>query len=134
MNSNYTRVIPRDLFNEAKLLKCVGRLSLLVLDRMAPKGLTIDETGEPFRVVMLQEGALTIINYPISVHGIPHTFATPVNNRSNYPLDMQVGESDDYFTIRVFDESGNFEPEFLDYMKTSHKRKATERRGANNGK
>lgn len=32
----YQRVIPRDLFNEAKLLKCLGRLSLFIHDGKSP--------------------------------------------------------------------------------------------------
>lgn len=30
--STYRRVVPRDLFNEAKLLKCLGRIALLAED------------------------------------------------------------------------------------------------------
>lgn len=32
MTSSYRRVLPRDLFNEAKLLKCLGQLSLMIHD------------------------------------------------------------------------------------------------------
>ena len=48
---SYTRVLPRDLFNEAKLLKCVGQLALLIYDglpwpigllhRTPPKGFVV---------------------------------------------------------------------------------------------
>lgn len=69
MNRNYFRVLPRDLFNEAKLLKCVGRLCLLIHDRTAPESLAFEENGEPFRVALLDEGSLTIANLVISVHG-----------------------------------------------------------------
>lgn len=34
--STYQRVLPRDLFNEAKLLKCLGQLSLLVYEGRLP--------------------------------------------------------------------------------------------------
>ena len=36
MNTQYERVIPRDLFNEAKLLKCVGLLVLKIHDGENP--------------------------------------------------------------------------------------------------
>ena len=46
---NYSRVIPRDFFNEAKLLKCMGLLALKVLDNMTPNGIKIliEESGAP---------------------------------------------------------------------------------------
>jgi hypothetical protein len=35
---SYFRVIPRDLFNEASLLKCYGRLAILLDDMRSPLG------------------------------------------------------------------------------------------------
>ena len=32
--AKYERVVPRDLFNEAILLKCMGKVCLLIEDRM----------------------------------------------------------------------------------------------------
>ena len=42
--TNYKRVLPRDLFNEAKLLKCVGKIVLLIEDEMIPVTYHYDNT------------------------------------------------------------------------------------------
>lgn len=49
---NYIRVIPRDFFNESKLLKCMGQLSLKILDCQLPKGIEmyIEGDGQPFQI------------------------------------------------------------------------------------
>lgn len=39
---SYTRIVPRDLFNEASLLKCLGRVALLIHDGELP-GLRLNE-------------------------------------------------------------------------------------------
>ena len=44
----YTREIPRDLFNEANLLKCYGRLALLAMNT---PGLEVDHNGDLFDIV-----------------------------------------------------------------------------------
>ena len=38
---SYARVIPRDLFNEANLLKCLGKVALILMDR--PSDAEFDE-------------------------------------------------------------------------------------------
>ena len=37
----YRRVLPRDLFNEAKLLKCLGQLALIIHDGQDSAGQTV---------------------------------------------------------------------------------------------
>jgi len=68
---SYSRVIPRDFFNEAKLLKCMGQLSLAILDGMTPEGITItvEETGEPFQIELDDDGYLYLTNYEMFVNG-----------------------------------------------------------------
>ncbi len=46
----YQRVIPRDLFNESKLLKCLGQLALLIHEGRAPAVLTAEHEGDEFRI------------------------------------------------------------------------------------
>jgi hypothetical protein len=113
MNTNYQRVLPGDLFNEAKLLKCMGRLCLLIHDNMAPEGLTFDEVEENFQIAFLDSGALTITNLEIEVHGMRRWFQTTYNSKANYPLYVNF---DDVETL-VFDEAGEFTPEFIEFCK-----------------
>lgn len=108
---SYLRVIPRDLFNEAKLLKCFGQLALTVLDGMVPDGIgiTIEESGEPFQVELQDDGYLCISNYQTFVNGQPVLFKTTYNSKSNYPFYCEHENGD----IEVFTEDGKFSTEFM---------------------
>lgn len=113
--TKYERVIPRDFFNEAKLLKCMGVISLAILDNKTPKGIEmkIEESGEAFEVVLLDEGSLTIANYPVKINGELYNLKTTYNSKANYPLFF---ETLNYEDILVLDESGNFTVEFIEYF------------------
>lgn len=114
--TQYSRVIPRDFFNEAKLLKCMGVLSLAILDRKLPKGMEvkIEETGEPFEICLSDEGSLFVSNYPTAVNGERVIFKTTYNSKSNYPFYCETQDIE----VCVFDESGNFDSEFIEHFTT----------------
>lgn len=109
----YTRVIPRDFFNEAKLLKCMGLLSLKVLDGQIPCEISIEESGDPFNIQLSDEGSLYVCNYVILVKGYDLRFKTTYNSKSNYPFYCEY----DYTDYQVFDESGNWHSEFIEFIK-----------------
>lgn len=111
MKENYCRVIPRDFFNEAKLLKCMGQLALKILDRQTPCEISIKESGKPFEVALLDEGSLTVINYPVTVKGIILTFKTTYNSKGAFPFYCEY----DYTDYTVFDDNGNFDDEFINF-------------------
>jgi hypothetical protein len=112
---NYQRVIPRDFFNEAKLLKCMGQLALKVLDKVAPQTLDILDTGEPFEIYLMECGHLNVGNVTVLINDIPHVFKTPYNSKRNYPL---LVDNEDLGEIEVFNEQGDFTEEFLNYCET----------------
>ncbi len=66
-HENYQRVIPRDFFNESKLLKCMGFLALKIHECKIPNNIDIkiEENDEPFDIQLTVDGSLTIINYPV---------------------------------------------------------------------
>jgi hypothetical protein len=109
--AEYKRVIPRDLFNEAKLLKCFGLLSLKIHDRMLPEGIEVKiwDVDAPFQIKLLDEGSLWICNYPTELNGEDVIFKTTYNSKANYPLicEYRGGE------YRVFNEQGEFDEEFI---------------------
>lgn len=113
MICSYIRVIPRDLFNEAKLLKCMGQLVLLIIDNMGPDGLTFKHDGEPFKIVLFEDGHLNIWNLHFDLKGIMVIFKTNYNSKSNYPLLCQH-DSCDYL---VFEDNGEFTEEFKQFCK-----------------
>jgi hypothetical protein len=111
INKYYTREIPRDFFNEAKLLKCMGLLSVKIEDRMLPPGLDIkiEESGEPFNICMNEDDyRLFVKNYPATINGVSVTFQSAYNSKSPYPFYCQIGEEE----IEVFDNNGNFTEDF----------------------
>lgn len=106
--------IPRDPFNWAKLLKCFGQLCLKVHDGMVPDHLNIEiefeHYGHPFKVEQLEDGDLTIVNYPITINGEDVTFVTTYNSKDAYPYYCWTQDGESYL---VFDDKGEFTDEFL---------------------
>ena len=112
-NSSYNRVIPRDFFNEGKLLKCMGVLALSILDNKTPDGIEIhiDGSGEAFDIVLDQEWSiLEVINYNVTINGEEYRVGTTYNSKDNFPLYVIVDDVE----ILVFDENGKFSDEFIE--------------------
>lgn len=107
---SYQRVIPRDFFNESKLLKCMGQLSLKILDNATPDGMKIEieESGDPFETYLCEDGSLAIINYPVTINDVSVGFKTTYNSKSPFPFFCQIDDCD----IEVFDDNGEFTEEF----------------------
>lgn len=113
----YKRVIPRDFFNEAKLLKCMGRLAVLIHDCKLPPGISITLSGqsdEPFDVRMTVDGCLTIVNCAAKINGFGVRFKTTYNSMSSYPLICEFGEG---VEVDVLDDGGNFMTTFASEVK-----------------
>lgn len=102
----YIRVLPRDLFNEAKLLKCIGKLTLLIEDGKLP-WLKYHYDGEGFVILQnFSDGSIFIGNIEfysehdgsdVGVH-----FYTPLNDRADWPLMMRIHNEEFY----VFQKNG----------------------------
>jgi len=111
--SDYQRVIPRDLFNESKLLKCLGQLCLLIHDGDAGElkcyhathpdaGFTISQRPE--------DGGLRCDNLYFTVRGVRVEFFTIYNSKDPYPL---LFWNPDHMTEHeVFDDSGKLTKDF----------------------
>ena len=119
MSQNYKRVVPRDLFNEAKLLKCVGRLSLIIHDGDNPFGLKVEmepsEEGDydGFQIKQLQDGNIYISNLKVLNPALNEVLiSSSYNSKDNYSLFF--GED---ATERVLDEDGNLTEEFEQYLR-----------------
>lgn len=112
MDTNYQRVMPRDLFNEAKLLKCIGRLVLLIHDNAAPQGLSFEHIGDYFEIGLNDEGTLQIGNIAFNYKNVAIQFKTQQNSKSNYPLFAEYHLTD----YLVFDDNGNFDTEFIELL------------------
>lgn len=105
---SYTRVLPRDLFNEASLLKCYGRLWLLIEGHPIAQ---FDEEDVPAFDIAMDEsdGSLTIRNLTLRVSLAPRRLKRPLNSRQPWPLWIESDSGGD--DIPVFDGEGNLSPE-----------------------
>lgn len=110
----YKRVIPRDLFNEAKLLKCLGQLSLLIHDG-ALQNVTMLTDGDPFDIHLSEDGHLYVGNIDIRIHGSLTLMKVSYNSKGSYPLlcgwDVEV---------EVFTDDGAIHPRFREFVE-AHK-------------
>jgi hypothetical protein len=113
---SYHRIIPRDLFNEAKLLKCLGQLSLYILD-YAPRGLALDHENpeDGFRIEQNEDsGALYCSNLECLCAGRLIGLQSAYNSKDAYPLNFILDDEDG----RVFDEDGKLSKEFKALVKS----------------
>lgn len=107
---SHHRVIPRDFFNESKLLKCLGQFQLCVLDqRCLGHHIEIEYHGEPFIVRQRDsDGALYLTNYRAFFAGEELHLYIPYNSRENYPLWVNYKGND----FEVFDDYGKWVTNF----------------------
>lgn len=103
----YTRVVPRDLFNEANLLKCFGRLAILT-DRHRGIEVTEPDAGCRFEVEQNEDGGLVLANVRLLIWGRECDVDRPLNSRRAWPLYLRAcgGEELDE-AIEIFDNDGN---------------------------
>lgn len=92
----------------------MGRLCLLIHDRAIPFYGEVHHNGEPFEIALLDEGSLMITNLKVKVNGRFFDFKTTYNAKRNYPLYIVDG----YDEYEVFNESGDFCQEFIEFIKT----------------
>ncbi len=111
---SYTREIPRDLFNEASLLKCFGRLYICLESRLG-RNITLKHGGEAFDVRQdKSDGSIYLANVTLHIGGQKCELRRPLNSREPWPLWVEtIGGDYDFDAIKVFTECGELSPEFL---------------------
>lgn len=117
--SNYRRVIPRDLFNEASLLKCLGRLVIELerVDHGGAVGFDVEDVSH-FDIVQSQDdGSISVANLPFSVRGRKYRLSRPLNSRQPCPLWLSSDDDPSFDAIEVFDErTGRLSAEFIAFI------------------
>lgn len=113
---SYRREIPRDLFNEANLLKCYGRLWLCLEQVPSAVGadlIHLHPTGS-FQIHQNPaDGSITILNVQLHVRGARYHLYRPLNARDPWPLYAErYDDIPDAESLAVFDDAGNLSDEF----------------------
>lgn len=109
----YMRVIPRDLFNEANLLKCFGQL-YLQLEILNTPDVELLHDGEAFDIGQHGDsGGLYIRNVSLIVRGEAMPIHRPLNSRYAWPLYLTTADDEE---ISVFDDNGRLSNEMLQFL------------------
>ena len=102
INMGYKRVVPRDLFNEANLLKCIGKLVLDIEDGKL-QWLSYHHDGEAFNIRQNESnGAIYVANVQFFATNTTLVIERPLNSRDAWPLFLET-END---CLPVFSEIG----------------------------
>jgi len=113
VKDDYLREVPRDLFNEAKLLKCLGQVALLVHNGVEWP-LAIEYDHGPFDVRQdPDDGGLYVENFTLWFRRMRVTLKTNYNSKAPYPLSFF---DDRHGTGPVFDDTGAWSAEFREYL------------------
>lgn len=112
--ANYIRVIPRDLFNEANLLKCLGHLWIaLETAGQHHRAAFVGESVEHFEIHQNpHDGSISVVNLPFAVDNEAYRLSRPLNSRAPWPLWLS-SEDQDFEPIQVFDDSGRLSTDML---------------------
>jgi hypothetical protein len=101
---SYTRIIPRDLFNEGNLLKCLGQL-YIKLETAGKHHAMFDEDTDDFAIEQDQnDGSISATGVVFSIRRCKMRLYRPLNARSPWPLWMALDNDTD--PIEVFDDAG----------------------------
>jgi hypothetical protein len=111
---SYGRVVPRDLFNEANLLKCLGKIEIYS-DSLLRGLITTEFDNRPFEIEMNpDDGSIYCENFKVfNRYGDEITLYVPLYSREQWPLYFR-GEEDE----KALDGFGKPTKEFLEYLKS----------------
>lgn len=107
---SHQRVIPRDLFNESKFLKCLGALWIAIHEkRVNGLNLVYIFEGNEFKIHQNpHDASLWCANIRLYLGGEEIHLFHPYNSKDNYPI-MGRFRDEDYYLL---DAAGNFMPNF----------------------
>jgi len=117
---SYKIVLPRDAFNQSKLLKCIGQLTLKLHDNIDDirQYLSCELVGHrEFVIDQDIDGSLYCDNFYLylthdDINYSVIRLSCPLNSRLNYPMTYTLDDNTNF----LFDDNGEFSEEFLSYI------------------
>ncbi|MBK3780031.1 hypothetical protein G3A43_07160 [Paraburkholderia aspalathi] len=111
---SYKREIPRDLFNEAGLLKGCGRICIN-LETAGVPDVVMEHDGAAFDVQQdFGSGDIYVANVKLKVRGKGYRLYRRLNSRGAWPLYL-IDENNE--EIDVFADDGSFSPEMTAFLR-----------------
>lgn len=103
------RILPRDAFNDANLLKCIGKITMMIEDGEIDC-VSYSYDGEPFDIRQDESDGSTYVNNIqfCTKSGKPLKHSRPLNSRDAWPLLFILNDNEYY----AFSEKGEFLPNF----------------------
>lgn len=100
---SYRRVLPRDLFNEAALLRMLGVITLNILDKPGQVPLSYENLGGPFVIEQdPNDGSIRCTSLKFFYGQDPVEFFRPLNARATWALYAVYKNQE----LPVFDDDG----------------------------
>jgi len=117
----YQRVLPRDLFNEANLLKCWGQLELLTMENPVVQIKHNQFLHDNGFIVHLNDYdcSLEVVNLRLFINSVCYRVFRPMNSRDPYPLMLEIDKDTDEH-IEIFTDSGQFSERFNQLIETHY--------------
>ena len=110
---DYTRVIPRDLFNEAGLLKSLGRLAIALGETDSHNASFAQDQLDSFNVSQNpSDGSFEVTNLDLIIHGKRWALRRSLNSRASYGLWAVLGDEE----VDVLEEDGSLTEDFLELI------------------
>ena len=110
---DYTRVIPRDLFNEAGLLKSLGRLAIALGETDGHDARFAQEQLDGFDISQdPSDGSIEVANLDLVIRGERWALRRSLNSRASYGLWAVLGDEE----VDVLEEDGSLTADFLDLI------------------
>jgi hypothetical protein len=118
ISNGWIHEAPRDFFNYATLMRCLGKLSVAILDEMTNDMRLTEEldTDNPFQVEFDQHSnVLSVKNHSVYWHKggekVRLDLWVPYNSMEQYPLYTMIGDEE----LEVLDEDGKFALKLSDF-------------------
>lgn len=108
---SYIRVVPRDLFNEADLLKMLGKLVIHIMEKptAVPWSYEHEEEHKGFRIEQDEgDGSISCVNLHFRIAGETVYLRRPLNTKNQWSL-VAIFRGEEYY---IFDSKGNVVPNF----------------------
>lgn len=112
----FMRVIPRDLFNEAKMLAMVSKFAKDVNQGKMPGGF-IGKLNKKWTVALSEDGELYISGFDLTYKGQKANLTMNYNagKTNRFPLQVTV-ENMDLYSVSIYDENGELDSDMIQFQ------------------